>query len=102
MSFLFQYMFAIFTMAIVNLRSWYSDWLWAGRRRGQSSSQYGQEFSQHRPDQRWGPRSLLSNAYQALLGGGGLKLTTHLQLVPRSRKCGSIHPLPHMPSWHSA
>jgi hypothetical protein len=23
-----------------------------------------------------------------------LKLTTHLQLVPRSRKCGSIHPLP--------
>jgi hypothetical protein len=24
---------------------------------------------------------------------GGLKLTTHLQLVPRSRKCGSIQPL---------
>jgi hypothetical protein len=23
----------------------------------------------------------------------GVKLTTHLQLVPRSRKCGSIHPL---------
>jgi hypothetical protein len=22
--------------------------------------------------------------------------------VPRSRKCGSIHPLPHMPSWGSA
>jgi hypothetical protein len=22
-----------------------------------------------------------------------VKLTTHLQLVPRSRKCGSIHPL---------
>jgi hypothetical protein len=32
----------------------------------------------------------------------GVKLTTHLQLVPRSRKCGSIHPLPHMPSWRSA
>jgi hypothetical protein len=25
------------------------------------------------------------------------KVTTHLQLVLRSRKCGSIHPLPHMP-----
>jgi hypothetical protein len=27
---------------------------------------------------------------------------THLQLVPRSRKCGPIHPLPHTPSWRSA
>jgi hypothetical protein len=26
-----------------------------------------------------------------------VKLTTHLQLVPRSRKCGSIYPLPHTP-----
>jgi hypothetical protein len=26
----------------------------------------------------------------------------HLQLVPRSRKCGSIYPLPHTPSWHNA
>jgi hypothetical protein len=32
----------------------------------------------------------------------GMKLTIHLQLVPRSRKCGSIHPLPHTPSWRSA
>jgi hypothetical protein len=24
-----------------------------------------------------------------------VKLTTHLQLVPRSRKCGFIHPLSH-------
>jgi hypothetical protein len=32
----------------------------------------------------------------------GVKLTTHLQPVPRSRKCGSIHPLPHTPSWRSA
>jgi hypothetical protein len=30
-----------------------------------------------------------------------VKLTTHLQLVPRSRKCGSIYPLPHTPSWRS-
>jgi hypothetical protein len=32
----------------------------------------------------------------------GLGMTTHLQLVPRSRKRGSIHPLPHTPSWCSA
>jgi hypothetical protein len=31
-----------------------------------------------------------------------VKLTTHLQLVPRSRKYGSIHPLPHTPLWCSA
>jgi hypothetical protein len=29
-------------------------------------------------------------------------LTTHLQLAQRSRKCGSIHLLPHTPSWLSA
>jgi hypothetical protein len=32
----------------------------------------------------------------------GVKRTTHPQLVPRWRKCGSIHPLLHMPSWRSA
>jgi hypothetical protein len=31
-----------------------------------------------------------------------MKLITHLQLVLRLRKRGSIHPLPHMLSWHSA
>jgi hypothetical protein len=31
-----------------------------------------------------------------------VKLPTHLQLEPRSRKRGSIHPLPHTPPWHSA
>jgi hypothetical protein len=30
--------------------------------------------------------------------GWGLKSTTHLQLVPRSRKCGSVHPFSHTPS----
>jgi hypothetical protein len=30
------------------------------------------------------------------------KLTTHLQLVLRPRKCVSIHPLSHMPSWRIA
>jgi hypothetical protein len=43
----------------------------------------------------WGPPSLLSNDYQ------GVKLTTHHQLVPRSRKW-FIHPLAHTSSWHSA
>jgi hypothetical protein len=33
---------------------------------------------------------------------GEWSLTTHLQLVPKSRKCGSIHPLPHTSSWRSA
>jgi hypothetical protein len=32
----------------------------------------------------------------------GVKLTTHLELVPRSRKRGSIHPLPHTSSRRSA
>jgi hypothetical protein len=30
------------------------------------------------------------------------ELTAHLQLVPRSRKRGSIHPLPHTSSWRGA
>jgi hypothetical protein len=31
--------------------------------------------------------------------GRGVKLTTHLHLVPRSRMRGAIPPLPHTPSW---
>jgi hypothetical protein len=30
------------------------------------------------------------------------KIRFYIQLVPRSRKCGSIHPLPHAPSCRSA
>jgi hypothetical protein len=40
--------------------------------------------------------------YLLYKSGRGVKLTTHLQLVPRSRKCGSIHQLPHTSSWRSA
>jgi hypothetical protein len=32
----------------------------------------------------------------------GMRPTTYIQPVPRSRKCGSIQPLPHTPSWRSA
>jgi hypothetical protein len=41
-------------------------------------------------------------SYQMGQCGRGVKLTTHLQLVPRSRKCGPIQPFPHTPSWHTA
>jgi hypothetical protein len=36
------------------------------------------------------------------LSGRSVKLMTHLKPVPRSRKCGPIHPFPHAPSWPSA
>jgi hypothetical protein len=32
----------------------------------------------------------------------GVKLTTHLHPVPRSRMHGAIPPLPHMSTWHSS
>jgi hypothetical protein len=62
--------------------------------------------SPRRPDRLWDPSSLLSNGYRRLFPGGYsgrcVKLATHLQLAPRPRKCGSIHPLIHTPSWRSA
>jgi hypothetical protein len=58
------------------------------------------------PDRLWGPLSLLSYGYRGLFppgkSGRGMKLITHLQLVLKSRKCESIHPLPHTPSWRRA
>jgi hypothetical protein len=54
--------------------------------------------SPRRPDRLRGPSSVISTGYGGSfprgLSGSGVKLTTHLQLMPRSRKCGSIHPLP--------
>jgi hypothetical protein len=54
--------------------------------------------SPYRPDRPWGLINLLSNGYQGLFlvvkKGRGVKLTTHLQLEPRSRKRGYIYPLP--------
>jgi hypothetical protein len=62
--------------------------------------------SPRRLDQFWDPPSLLFNGYRGLFHRGyssrSVKLITQLQLVPRSRKCGSIYPLPHTPSWRSA
>jgi hypothetical protein len=63
-------------------------------------------YSPRLTDRSWGPSSLLSDEYQGLFpreeSDKGMKLTTHLQPVPRSRKRGSIHPLPHKSSWRSA
>jgi hypothetical protein len=50
------------------------------------------------PEQLWGPPSLLSNGYQGFFPLGqssqGVKLTTHLHLVPRSQMSGAIPLLP--------
>jgi hypothetical protein len=57
--------------------------------------------SPRRPDRLWGPTNLLFNGYRGK-SGRVVKLTTHLQLLPWLRKCGSIHPLAHTPWWHNA
>jgi hypothetical protein len=52
----------------------------------------------HLPDRPWDPPILIFNGYHGILfrgqGGWVLKLITYLQLGPRWRKHGSIHPLP--------
>jgi hypothetical protein len=45
----------------------------------------------------WAPGALSPGG-----NGWGVKLTIRLQIVPGSGKRGSIHPLPHTPSWRSA
>jgi len=54
----------------------------------------------------WEPFSLLSNGYRGSYplrkSGQSVKLTTHLNAVPRLRIRGDIPPLPHTCSWHGA
>jgi hypothetical protein len=53
----------------------------------------------YHPDLIWHSSNLLYNGHRGLFprgqSGRRVKLTTHLQLVPRSRKRGSMNPLPH-------
>jgi hypothetical protein len=58
-------------------------------------SRRGWEFfsSSPRPERLWGPPSFLYNGYQGLFPWG-VKMTTHLNLVPRSRMRGDKPPLP--------
>jgi hypothetical protein len=58
-----------------------SDWLWAGRLRGWNSSPgRGKIFlSPCRPDRFWGPTK------PPIQWGRGVKLTSHLHLMSRSR-----------------
>jgi hypothetical protein len=82
----------------------YSDWLRAGRPRGRSSSRdmvknFSRIFtSSCRPYRLWGhPASHLMRAGGKVSG----PWSWPLKLVPRSRKCESIHPLPPTPSWRN-
>jgi hypothetical protein len=56
--------------------------------------------SQPRPDRLWGPPSPIQWAPGAL--SLGVKLTTHLHLVPSSRMRGAIPPFPNTSSWRGA
>jgi hypothetical protein len=79
------------TYVLMSFHQNYSDWLWAGWPRGQSLSPgKGKIFSSpHHLDWFWGPPSLLSNGYWGFFfqeqSSWGIKLTTHLQLVQRSK-----------------
>jgi hypothetical protein len=66
---------------------------------GVKSPSGGKSFtSPCRPDQLWGPASLLSNRYWGPFPRGQstscVKVTNHLQIVSRSRKRRSVNPLP--------
>jgi hypothetical protein len=74
-------------------RNRYSDWLRAGRPRGQSSSPGRVKNFLH-------VVQTVSDAHQTFYSMA--TESSHLQLMPRSRKCGATHPLLHTPSWRSA
>jgi hypothetical protein len=82
-----------------------SDWLWAARPSGWSSSPGRVNNILHVVETGSGAHPA---SYPMGAGGSfrGVKRqrpdATHLQLAPRSRKRGSIHPLSHTSSWRSA
>jgi hypothetical protein len=89
-------------------RSRYSDWLRAGRPSGRSSIRRRVKNFLFSTSSRPALRSIqppihwVRGALSRGLKRPGVKLLTiHLYLVPESRKCGSIHPLLHTPSWRS-
>jgi len=55
---------------------------------------------------RWGPFSVLFNGHSTLFPRGlnvrSVKLTTHLNLVPRLKMGGAVPPFPHTSSWCGA
>jgi hypothetical protein len=59
-----------------------------------------------RPDRFWGPTIILPNEYGGLFHRGyssrGMNLTTHFQLLLRTRIRVYIHALPPMSSWRCA
>jgi hypothetical protein len=68
------------------VQRWATGWITGGLSPGKDWEIF---CSSPRPDRIWYPPSLLSNGYQRLflwgLGGWGVKLTTHLHLMPRSK-----------------
>jgi hypothetical protein len=58
--------------------------------------------SPSRPDQIWGPPSLLCTScpFPAGKAAGGANLTTHFHLVPRLRMRRAMPLLPNTPVWH--
>jgi hypothetical protein len=48
------------------------------------------------------PIQWVQGALSTGVNSKGVNLTGYFQLVPRSRKYGPMHPLPHAPSWRSA
>jgi hypothetical protein len=53
-------------------------------------------FSPKCPGRLWGPPNLLFIVYRRK-SGRGVKLTSHLHVVPRLKLSGAIPPVPHMP-----
>jgi hypothetical protein len=99
---------SVVQMLVPGQLSRYSNLLRGKRQTGRSLSPYrvknvlfsmysGPILGSIQPPIQWVP-GLISRWYS----GRGVKLTIHLQLVLRPRKHGSIHPLPHTSSWHSA